>query len=260
MPTKSSRRLAGCCAIELLFAAGLLAADPEYRAGTAAAGQVKALALEDRRGARAVIAQGEFPVTQQISDFAAAQLMKAYGLERGAILLRWTGVGQAGSLRRVGNPPDGSSASAAASDFMTAIGAALGAMDTARLMSDGASLAVLTTDGRCLAAIRLDASFASVAEPCPSGRPVRSPIRAAFRTVDITQGLQPRNAPFRVYPVQALALGKEFAILGLGGDAPVSDFRAKGLIVAPFSSDDGPYPSDPRVREAIRGALAQVGR
>jgi hypothetical protein len=36
MPKKLLRRLAGCFAIELLFAAGLLAADSDYQAGTAA--------------------------------------------------------------------------------------------------------------------------------------------------------------------------------------------------------------------------------
>jgi hypothetical protein len=236
---------------------------------------VKALALEDRRGNRAVIAQAGFPVTHQISDFAAAQLMKTYALERASILFVGQVINLLGAPWAIVNRPEPEAAShpgeanqdralsdvsAAASEFTTAIAAALGNLDTARLLSDGSSLAVLTSDGHCLAAIRPDAAFAAPAEPCPTGRPVRSPIRAAFRTVDLTHGLQQRTAPFRAYPIQALALGKDFAILALGGDAPVSDFRVKGLTVAPFSNDDEPYPGDLRVREAIRQTLARVGR
>jgi hypothetical protein len=62
MPKKLSRKLAGCFAIELLFAAGLLAANPDYQAGTAAA--------------------VEFRLSQAAADFIAAQVVKAYGLIR----------------------------------------------------------------------------------------------------------------------------------------------------------------------------------
>ena len=76
MPKRLSRKLAGCFAIELLFAAGLAAADSDYQAGTAATGKVKALALEDRRGTRAVFASAEFGVTQAVADFIAAQVVR----------------------------------------------------------------------------------------------------------------------------------------------------------------------------------------
>src|ERR1035437_5591081 len=99
MPKKLSRKLAGCFAIELLFAAGLLAADSDYQAGTAAAGKVKALALVDRRGSRAVFATVEFCVSPSASGFIPAQVVKASGVARAALLLPSAGQGEP--------PPDG---------------------------------------------------------------------------------------------------------------------------------------------------------
>src|SRR5271157_3382563 len=114
MPKKSWRRLAGCFAIELLFAPGLLAADSDYQAGTAAAGKVKVVALADQRGNRAVFATAEFRISQSLSDFIAAQVVKAYGVDRAGLLLVSAGQGEPA--------PD---------DAVAAIGAALGALEPA---------------------------------------------------------------------------------------------------------------------------------
>ena len=129
MPKKLSRKLAGCFAIELLFAAGLLAADPDYQAGTAAAGKVKALALQDRRGTRAVFATVEFRVSQSVSDFIAAQVLKAYDVDRAALLLHSTG-----------------QADPAPVDAVTAIGAALGALEPAVVRSGGGAISITAPD------------------------------------------------------------------------------------------------------------------
>src|ERR1035441_7853829 len=86
MRKRSSRKLAGCIAIELALAmAAGFAAD--YRAGAAASGSARALVLEDARGTRAVFTQTEFPITQALADFAAAQLLRSLDLERSGLLL-----------------------------------------------------------------------------------------------------------------------------------------------------------------------------
>src|ERR1039457_7053706 len=86
MRKRSSRKLAGCIAIELALAltAGFAA---DYRAGAAASGSARALVLEDARGTRAVFTQTEFPITQALADFAAAQLLRSLDLERSGLLL-----------------------------------------------------------------------------------------------------------------------------------------------------------------------------
>lgn len=249
MRIKSSRRLAGCLAIEILIAAGLWAAAPEYRAASASYGRVRALAIEDAHGARAVVAEAAFGVTLGVSDLAAAQLLRDYALDRSGILLR--GAGPAGGR---------AAAAAAAQELITAVAAALGKLEPARLAFSAGSLAVMTADGRCLAAIRADATLGLAADACAQGQPVHSPIRSAFRTVDLKQVLSSRDAVSRVYPVQAIAFGREFAILALGGDAPAAEYGGKGLLVAPYAGDDAPYADVPAVRNAIREVLARVGR
>ena len=72
MSTRFWRRLAGCIAISV----SLSAAAPEYRAGAAAVDHVRAVVVEDRRGARAVFAEADFPITRATSDFVAVQLVK----------------------------------------------------------------------------------------------------------------------------------------------------------------------------------------
>jgi hypothetical protein len=246
-PRRLSRRLTGCIAIGLICAAGLAAAEFEYRAGTAAVGQVKALALEDRRGNRAAIAQAEFAVTSRISDLAALRLMKDFGMDRGAILLRSNGPATA-----AGDPQQ----------LADAVTAAFLALDPAALRFRDGALSVESA-ARQVALLGADGGLhLGDAAPGAGGKPatlVRAPIRTAFRGIDLNQGLRKRGEPARVYYVQAIALGKEAAILGLSGPAPAAGFRAKGLIVAPYSNDGAPFPDEPRVRAAIRQLLARVG-
>jgi hypothetical protein len=206
MPKKLSRRLAGCFAIELLFAAGLLAADSDYQAGTAAAGKVKALALEDRRGHRAVFATAEFPLSQSVCDFIAVQVLKAYGVDRAGLLLYSAGQGDPA--------PD---------DAVTAIGAALGSLEPAVVRSSGGAVSITAPDGRCRATLAANGAVAF--ERCGPGEPVRAAIRAAFQMVDPAHGLQPRGEPVRSSSVQAIALGQQFVVLAVEGardDARVS--------------------------------------
>jgi hypothetical protein len=199
MPKKSLRRLAGCFAIELQLAAGLLAAGPDYQAGTAAAGKVKALALEDRRGTRAVFATAEFRVPQSVSDFIAALVLKAYGVDRAGLLL--VSVGQ-------GDPaPD---------DAVAAIGAALGGLEPAVVRSSGGAVSITAPDGHCRAKLAADGAVAF--ERCSAGETVRAPIRAAFQMVDPAHGLQPRGEPVRASSVQAIALGQRFVVLVVDGE------------------------------------------
>ena len=199
MPKRSLRRLAGCFAIELLLAAGLLAADSDYQAGTAAAGKVKALALEDRRGHRAVFATVEFRISPSVSDFIAAQVLKAYGLDRAGLLLHSAGQGE---------PAPG--------DAVAAIGAALGGLEPAVVRSSGGAVSITTPDGRCRATLAADGAVAF--ERCGQGELVRAPIRAAFQMVDPAHALQPRGESVRSSSVQAIALGQQFVVLAMDGE------------------------------------------
>jgi hypothetical protein len=238
MPQKWLRKLAGSIVIELLCVAGLIAADADYRAGTAVAAGVKALALEDRRGNRAVIAEAGGEVSRQLSDVVAATVMKEYELDRGFLLLRGTGP------RRV-----------TVLGVLEAIRAAFNKLAPVALRSDGQTLyagdACVTAAGELETPCSTKPGSASV---------VRAPIRAAFQMVELSRGLKQRDEIPRRYPVQAIAFGKTVAILALGGDAPAAMFRRPGVIVSPFSNDAGPFPEDPRVGEAIQQVLARIGR
>ena len=244
MRRRSSRRLAGCIVIELAAAAGLAAAHLEYRAGTAGSESAKALALEDRGGHVAVVAQAEFAIRRTLADLLAAHVMKTYGLERGAILL----------LGAPGAPP---AAPGQPQDLFAVISAALGQLNPARVLYDGTAIAVTTPEGRCLAEISAAArlEFAD----CSAGRPVGGPIRSAFQMAEPARGLRQRSAPAPSYPVAAIALGHRVTILGLGGSPPPG-LRGKGLLIAPFSNDNISPPGDPQVRAAIQSVLARVGR
>jgi hypothetical protein len=240
MQRRSSKRLAGCFVIELVAAAVLTAADFEYKAGTARSGRVAALALEDRRGRRAVIAQAEFRVTLPFSDFVAARAMKEYGLERGGILIRSAGRGT----------PD-------PAEVEAAFGAALADLKPARVLFGGA-LSITGPDGRCRAALSAGGSLDFL--NCGAGVPVRGGIRCAFQTVEPAHGLMQREDRHRSYPVQAIALGGQVVILALGGDAPAARFVAKGIIVATFANDDTAFEDEPGIRAAMRQVLRRVGR
>ena len=239
-----SLSLAGLVVAGLAAALGLAAARAGYRAGTARSGGALALALDDRRGHLAVIAQADFAVTRAFSDLVAAQAMKSYALERGGILLR----GAAGA--HAGTPDD-------RQDLMDAMAAALGRMEPARILFDGSAVAVTSSEGRCLATL----SAARLAfEGCGAGEAVRGPIRTAFQMVEPAHGLEQRAAPAGdLYPVDAIALGDRVRILALGGPAPPG-IGGPGIVVLPFSNDNAAPPDDSQMRAAIRAVLARVGR
>jgi hypothetical protein len=177
----------------------LLAADPDYQAGTAAAGKVKALALQDRHGTRAVFATVDFRVSQSLTDFIAAQVLKAYDVDRAGLLLRSAAQGEPA--------PD---------DAVAAIGAALGALEPAVLRYGGGAVSITAPDGHCRATLAADGAVTF--DRCAPGEPVRAPIRAAFQVVDPSHALQPRGEPLRPSSVQAIALGNRFVVLAVDGD------------------------------------------
>src|ERR1019366_10560451 len=100
---------------------------------------VKALALQDRRGTRAVFATVEFRVSQSVSDFIAAQVLKAYDVDRAGLLLHSVGQGDPA--------PD---------DAVAAIGAALGALEPAVLRVSGGGVSITAPDGHCRATLAAD--------------------------------------------------------------------------------------------------------
>jgi len=232
MPGRSSRRLAGCIAIELLRYAEATAAT-EFQAGIASAGAANAIVIQDRHGARAVFADTDFEITQAIADFVAARLLQSYELPRPFLLLRGVGPQPA--------QPD---------DLLTAISAALGQMEPAEIRSDGKNLSV-TIAGHCR----------PIFGDCTTGAAVSGPIRAAFRMVQPEHGLLQRTDLPRSYPVQAIVLGKQVVVLALGGASTLpSEFSARGLLFIPHANASTAPPDDPRLREAIRQVLARVGR
>ncbi|HEY2015194.1 MAG TPA: hypothetical protein VGH38_16910 [Bryobacteraceae bacterium] len=239
MPTRWSKRLAGCLAIEILLAARLPAADFEYRAGAASAGQAQALAIEDRQHHRAVIVQAAFAVTRSVSDFVAARLLRSYEIDRAGLVLRGLSTGDA--------RPE---------DLFTSVAAALGALEPALVHYGEGAVSITTLDGRCIAAISVDATLSP--DRCGPGSLVRGAIRSAFQVVEPAHGLLERDAAVHSYPVQAIAIGKSVTILALGGQVPAARFAARGMIVASFANDTSPLPLDPAIDTAIRQVLTRV--
>ena len=178
MPKKSSRRLAGCFAIELLLAAGLLAADPDYRAGTATAGKVKALALEDRRRPPRRVRNRR--VSHIASGFRFHRRPSAESVRRGARRL----VAPLGRARRshTRRCRDGDRrGTGRARPGRGAVERRSGLHHRARRPLPRHA------GGQWRGSVRL----------CGGGEPVRAPIRAAFQMVDPAHGLQPRGEPVR---------------------------------------------------------------
>jgi hypothetical protein len=236
MPRRSSRRLAGCIAINLL----LPAAAADFQAGIATAGQVKALVLRDRRGGRAVFAEADFEVTQAVSDFVAARLLQGYELPRPSLLLR-----SSADLRP-----------ALPEDLITAISAALGSLKPAVVRWNGAEVSV-TTDGACLAKLGTGGSLGF--DHCAGGVPVRGEIRAAFQMVEPSHGLLQRSDPLHAYPVQAIAIGKQVVVLALGGESKIpAEFAGRGVLFASHANDSRAAPDDPRIGQGIRQVLSRV--
>ncbi len=250
MRKRSSKRLAGFIAIELALIASNCASGhaADFKAGAATSPTARALVLEDAHGKRAVFAQAEFRITQALADFVAGQLLRAQGpdsetLDRAAMLFRWGGIG---------NRP------AQPGDLVTAITAAIAALEPATVRYGHRVLSIATPDGKCLASLNEDAIVGSTG--CTEGAPVTGAIRAAFQMVEPTHALLKRGETARAFPVQAIALGKQVTILALSGESAFPDgVNPRGLIFSPFSNDAVPPPlQDPRVRAAIQRVLARV--
>jgi hypothetical protein len=233
--------------VAVAAACAAAAAAPEFRAGAAASARVRALALEDRHGGRAAIAEARFPVTRALSDAVAARVMRAYGLERGAILIR-------------GGAPDAGAAdfAAAAAEIEGVLGRALDGMEPAQIASGPEGLSVVAPDGRCRAALSVDGAIAE--SGCTPGEALRGRIRGVFRMAEPAHALARRGEAVDAYPVQAIGIGKRALILALGGPAPLAEFRGAASIVAMRSNDDRPLPQDAHVRDAIRLVLRLAAR
>jgi hypothetical protein len=241
MSTRWSKRLAGCIAIELLLPALLAAAaDVDFKAGAGSAPHARAVALEDRHGARVVFVEADFPLTRAIADSAAVQLVKLFDVTRASVLLRGEGRGAAQT-----------------GDLVGAATEAFRALRPARLTRSGDTLSI-DADG-CLATM-----FPIAFGKCTSGLRVSGDIRSAFHMVETGDGLRRRADPVPGYPVQTLAIGRQVTILALSGEVSVARIQAessvRGLIVLPHANDSIPLPEDVRVRLAIRQTLARVGR
>jgi hypothetical protein len=240
-----SRRLAGCIAIEL--AAAVLASAADFKAGTGDLPSSRAVAIQDSHGAYAVIAQTDFRITQAVADFVAAQVMQSHALDRPALLLHWSGI-----ANRPAQPEE----------LVAAISAALDKMEPATLRYGHRTLSVLALpvvadEERCLASVNPDGTLAL--SSCTKGEEISGPIRAAFQMVEPAHGLLKRGETVRMFPVQAIAVGKEVTILALSGEARFPQgVNPRGLIFAPFSNEADAAPQDARVMAAVRRVLARV--
>jgi hypothetical protein len=234
MRKRSLKRLAGCIAIELVWACAAHAIGGyDYKVGFASYGHVKALALEDRQGHRAVIATAAFSVPLSVADSIAAQAIKDFKLERANLLIHSVASGDA-----------------APQDANTAIGAALGNMQYGHLVYGNGRLTASSADGRCLAALTVDASLTSCSNP--NGDAVRGTIRAAFRIVDQTQGLQSRDDAPRSVALQAIALGGSLVIFSGPSNFAQS---GRGIILALTPAVEG----DTRLNAAVGEVFLRVG-
>jgi hypothetical protein len=169
----------------------------------------------------------------------AVQLMKAYSLDREALLIR-------GGRSGTGDP----------NELVTAAAAALGSLVPAAVQFGGGAISVTSPDGRCRAVITSGGSLEF--RNCGAGELVRSPLRAAFRIVEPAQALERRGQVAEAYPVQAISLGGQAAILALGGDAPREKYNSGGVIVVPFANGGLTPPVDESVDAAIRQVLRRV--
>jgi hypothetical protein len=201
----------------LLLTAGLLAvsaaaaAPAGYRAGVArleAQGiHAEAVAIEDSRGNRAVLVRTSARISQVVADLAGARAEQQYQLRRACLLLESTGPGTAPVAQL-------------ADAMLTAAGAALGDLQPAQLgfSQDSGALLIATPSGAPRA-------WFPNAGPGPV-KPVRGPIRCAFRMLDRQSRLATRDtdaAPARAaYSVQAIRFGSAVTLAALSGDVPPS--------------------------------------
>ena len=179
---------------------------------------------------------GRLPISSPDS-FCAART-----LDRAAILFRWGGIG---------NRP------AQPADLVTAITAAIAALEPASVRYGHRVLSIAAADGHCLGSLNEDGAVGIAG--CIEGTDVTGLIRAAFQMVEPAHGLLKRGESARAFPVQAIALGKQVTILALSGEAAFPEgVNPRGLIFSPFSNEAFPPPQDARVRAAIQRVLARV--
>ena len=164
--------------------------------------------LEDARGNRAVFTQTEFRITQAVADFVAARLLVSLDLQRPGLLLHWSGIGA-----RPEQPED----------LVTAITAAVNALEPAEVRYGHRVLSVAAAGGRCVGSLSEDGAVGTGG--CADGAAVTGAIRAAFQMVEPAHGLQKRGETVRSFPVQAIALGKQVTILALSGEAALPGRR-----------------------------------
>ena len=240
MWTRSSRRLAGCIAIEL--AAAVLSPAAGFKAGTGDTASSRAVAIQDSQGAYAVIAQTDFRITQAVADFVAVQVMQSHTLDRPALLLRWSGIAN--------RPPQ-------PEELLTAIKAALDKLEPVTVRYGHRTLSVVGDQERCLASVNPDGTLSL--SSCTQGEEISGPIRAAFQMVEPAHGLLKRGETAPMFPVQAISVGKEVTILALSGEARFPQgVNPRGLIFAPFSNEAVAAPQDARVMAAVHRVLARV--
>jgi len=232
MSTKFWRRLAGCIAIECCLTA---APKPEYRAGAARSEHARVVVLEDRRGFLAVFAEADFPVTRDVADLAAVQLVKLAGLDRAGIVISGTGPAL---------PESG--------DIVAAAAKALLSLGPATISYDG-GISVRTESGDCLATF-----YPVQFDGCRAGEAAHGPIRAVFQMVDVPHGLQARGDVAPGYPVQAVAIGKAATVLALGGDVAAGNFTAPGRIVVPRANDAIAAAPEDVIEKAVAAVLRRV--
>jgi hypothetical protein len=232
MPKKSLKKLAGCIVIEVLCALGAQAAGYDYSAGYASVGQVKALALEDRHGQRAVIVAAAFSVPLSVADMIAAQAIKAYKLDRASLMIYSVASGDP-----------------VPQDANTAIGAALGKLQQIYLVYGNGRLTASLSDGHCVAGLTAEAALG----PCTNaaGDTLGGVIRSALRVVDLSHGLETRDTTPRSVAVQAIAIGPVVIL------AVPENYARPGrrmiLAVSPAIENDQ------RVNQAIGELFVRVG-
>ena len=233
MLRRSLRRLAGCFAIELACAFAALAADYEFQVGYATYGQAKSLAIEDRRGNRAIITTAAFSLPLSVAETIAAQVMADHRVERPGLLIYSVASGEP-----------------VPQHARTAIGAAIGNLNPGYLIFGNGRLTVFTYGGRCLIALTAEASL----QDCtvPNGDSVHGTIRSAYQVVETTHGLQTRDAGIYSVAVQAIAIGNRLIIFSAPENFAQPNKRLI-LAVTPAISDD------PRVADAVGQVFLRVG-
>jgi hypothetical protein len=234
MQKRSLKKLAGYIAIELFCVVAASAADYEFNAGYVELGRVKALALQDRRGQRAVIAAAAFSVPLSVADTIAAQAIKQFNIERSSLLIYSVATGDP-------NPDEA----------RNAIGAALGDLKPAIVEYGSGRLTVSSHDGHCRVALTPEASMTSCSTP--TGDLVSGRIRSAFRMVDQMHGLQTRDQTPKSVAIQAIALGNSILIFAGPSNAARN---GKGMILALTDAVE----DDSRLSAAVGEVFLRVGR